>query len=80
MIQRRAFIASVAASAAAGLFAPRIFAAPLAGMNGAALRGPIDAIAYKATPGTSDIKSGKLQAMIDSAARNNVPLLLPPGN
>ena len=80
MIQRRAFIASVAASAAAGLFAPRILAAPLARMNGTELRGPIDAIAYKATPGTSDIKSGKLQAMIDTAARNNVPLLLPPGN
>lgn len=80
MIQRRAFIASLAASAAAGLFAPRIFAAPLAKMNGAKLRGPIDAVAYKATPGTSDIKSGKLQAMIDNAARNNVPLLLPPGN
>ena len=80
MIQRRAFIASVAASAAAGMFAPRIFAAPLARVSGAELRGPIDAIAYKATPGTSDIKSGKLQAMIDSAARNNVPLLLPPGN
>lgn len=80
MIQRRAFIASVAASAAAGLFAPRILAAPLARMNGTELRGPIDAIAYKTTPGTSDIKSGKLQAMIDTAARNNVPLLLPPGN
>lgn len=80
MIQRRAFIASVAASAAAGLFAPRISAAPLARMNGAELRGPIDAIAFKATPGTSDIKSGKLQAMIDNAARNNVPLLLPPGS
>lgn len=79
MIQRRAFIASVAASAA-GLFAPRIFAAPIAKVSSAELRGPIDAIAYKATPGTSDIKSGKLQAMIDSAARNNLPLLLPPGN
>jgi uncharacterized secreted repeat protein (TIGR03808 family) len=80
MIQRRAFIASIAATAAAGLFAPRIFAAPLAKMNGTELRGPIDAIAYQATPGTSDLKSGKLQAMIDAAARNNVPLLLPPGN
>lgn len=80
MIQRRAFIASLAASATASLFAPAIFAAPLAKMRGAELRGPIDAIAYKATPGTNDIKSGKLQAMIDEAARNNMPLLLPPGN
>ena len=44
------------------------------------MRGPIDAIAYKATPGTSDIRSGKLQAMIDNAARDNAPVFLPPGN
>ncbi|ENN86140.1 hypothetical protein RHSP_82364 [Rhizobium freirei PRF 81] len=80
MIQRRAFLASLAASATAGLFAPGIFAAPLARTSGADLRGSIDAIAYKATPGTSDMKSGKLQALIDNAARSNVPLFLPPGN
>ncbi len=80
MIHRRAFITSLAASATAGLLAPSIFAAPLARTNGADLRGSIDAIAYKTTPGTSDIKSGKLQALIDNAARTNTPLFLPPGN
>ncbi|NTH63210.1 TIGR03808 family TAT-translocated repetitive protein [Agrobacterium rhizogenes] len=80
MMQRRAFIAYIAASAAAGLLAPRTSAAPLAKIAGAEMRGPIDAIAYKTTPGTSDIRSGKLQAMIDSAARDNTPLFLPPGN
>ena len=79
MIQRRTFIASIAASAAAGLLAPRSFAAPLAKMTGAELRGPIDAVAVKTTPGASDVKSGKLQAMIDNAARANMPLFLPPG-
>jgi uncharacterized secreted repeat protein (TIGR03808 family) len=79
-MQRRAFIAYIAASAAAGLLAPRAFAAPLAKIAGAEMRGPIDAITYKTTPGTSDIRSGKLQAMIDSAARDNTPLFLPPGN
>ncbi|MFS8111621.1 TIGR03808 family TAT-translocated repetitive protein [Rhizobium jaguaris] len=80
MVQRRAFIAYIAASAAAGLFAQRTVAAPLAKIAAADMRGPIDAIAYKATPGTSDIRSGKLQAMIDNAARNNAPVFLPPGN
>ncbi|MBB5571812.1 MULTISPECIES: TIGR03808 family TAT-translocated repetitive protein [Rhizobium] len=80
MVQRRAFIAYIAASAATGLFARSAFSAPLAKMAGAEMRGPIDAIAYKATPGTSDIRSGKLQAMIDSAARDNAPVFLPPGN
>ncbi|MBB3454104.1 putative secreted repeat protein (TIGR03808 family) [Rhizobium sp. BK313] len=80
MVQRRAFIAYIAVSAAGGLFGQRAFAAPLAKIAGADMRGPIDAIAYKATPGTSDIRSGKLQAMIDNAARNNAPVFLPPGN
>lgn len=80
MMQRRAFIAYIAASAAAGLLAPRGFAAPLAKIAQAEMRGPIDAIAYKTKPGTSDIRSGKLQTMIDSAARDNTPLFLPPGN
>jgi len=80
MIHRRAFLASLAASATAGLFAPGIFAAPLARTSGADLRGSIDAIAYKTTPGTSDMKSGRLQALIDNAARTNTPLFLPPGN
>ncbi|MEF0939699.1 TIGR03808 family TAT-translocated repetitive protein [Rhizobium sp. BR 362] len=80
MVQRRAFIAYIAASAATGLFAKRGFSAPLVKMAGAEMRGPIDAIAYKATPGTSDIRSGKLQAVIDSAARANTPVFLPPGN
>ncbi|MDL2402235.1 TIGR03808 family TAT-translocated repetitive protein [Rhizobium mayense] len=80
MVQRRAFIAYIAASAAAGLFAQRASAVPLAKIAGAEMRGPIDAIAYRATPGTSDSRSGKLQAMIDNAARNNEPVFLPPGN
>ncbi|MDL2407701.1 TIGR03808 family TAT-translocated repetitive protein [Rhizobium calliandrae] len=80
MVQRRAFIAYIAASAAAGLFAQRARTAPLAEIAGAEMRGPIDAIAYRATPGANDIKSGKLQAMIDNAARNNAPVFLPPGN
>ncbi|WP_047463280.1 TIGR03808 family TAT-translocated repetitive protein [Rhizobium rhizogenes] len=80
MLQRRAFIAYIAATAAAGLLAPRSFAAPLAKIAGAEMRGPIDAIVYKTKPGTSDVRSGKLQAMIDSAARDNLPLFLPPGN
>ncbi|HEY0125352.1 MAG TPA: TIGR03808 family TAT-translocated repetitive protein [Rhizobium sp.] len=80
MMQRRAFIAYIAASTATGLLAPRVFAAPLAKIAGAEMRGPIDAIVYKTTPGTSDVRSGKLQTMIDSAARDNTPLFLPPGN
>ena len=58
MIQRRTFVASLAASAATGLLAPRVFAAPLAKMAGAELRGPIDAIALKTTPGAGYFKSG----------------------
>ncbi|MBB4568370.1 TIGR03808 family TAT-translocated repetitive protein [Rhizobium leucaenae] len=80
MVQRRAFIAYIAGSAATGLFAQRGFSSPLVKMASAEMRGPIDAIAYRATPGTSDIRSGKLQAVIDSAARDNAPVFLPPGN
>lgn len=80
MVQRREFIRLIATAAATGAVAPRAFASPLAKIAGAEMRGPIDAIAYRATPGTSDRRSGKLQAMIDSAARNGAPVFLPPGN
>ncbi|MDE1992580.1 MAG: TIGR03808 family TAT-translocated repetitive protein [Rhizobiaceae bacterium] len=80
MMKRRAFMAYIAATAATGVVAPRAFAAPLAKIDNAEMRGPIDAIAFKTTPGTTDMRSGKLQAMIDSAARDNAPAFLPPGN
>ncbi len=40
MVQRRAFIAYIAVSAAGGLFGQRAFAAPLAKIAGADMRGP----------------------------------------
>ena len=43
------------------------------------LRGIIDAVQYKTTPGAADRKSVSLQTMIDQAAAENVPVFLPPG-
>ena len=43
------------------------------------LRGIIDAVQYKTTPGAGDRKSVSLQTMIDQAAAKNVPVFLPPG-
>lgn len=78
MIARRQLIAALCASAVAAVAGSRAFAAPLARIVPEDMRGAIDAVAYKA-PASADAQSRKLQAMIDAAARNSMPVMLPPG-
>lgn len=78
MISRRELIAGVCAAAATAAVVPRAVAAPLVKIASSDMRGAIDAVAYTA-PTSADAQSRKLQAMIDAAARNNAPLMLPPG-
>ncbi|PZM17222.1 TIGR03808 family TAT-translocated repetitive protein [Rhizobium tubonense] len=79
MLTRRQIIAALTGAAAAATLAPRVFAAPLAKVASADMRGAIDAVAFKATPDATDNGSRKLQAMIDAAARDKAPVFLPPG-
>ncbi|OWW02700.1 Tat protein [Rhizobium sp. R72] len=65
----------LAGASALALIASRSLAATREGD----LRGAIDAVEYKTTPGAADRKSVGLQKMIDQAAAENVPVFLPPG-
>ncbi|WP_310380020.1 TIGR03808 family TAT-translocated repetitive protein [Rhizobium sp. 1399] len=76
-VSRRDILGMLAASAAA-MTAPRAFAAPLSA-EPPDLRGSIDAVQYRAIPDSSDKKNRNLQQMIEKAARENVPVFLPPG-
>ena len=78
MISRRQLIAAACATVATVAVAPRAFASPLARIASGDMRGAIDAVAYSA-PANSDAQSRKLQAMINTAARDNAPVMLPPG-
>jgi len=79
MISRRKLIAGAGAGFASVVVAPRGWASPLARIAASDMRGAIDAVAYRA-PAATDGSSRKLQAMIDAAARNRSPLMLPAGN
>lgn len=69
----------LAAAAVAGGSAPRVLAAPLSAAVQPDLRGAIDAVEYRAIPESGDRKTRNLQQMIEQAARENVPVFLPPG-
>lgn len=69
----------LAAAAVAGGSAPRALGAPLAAAGQPNLRGAIDAVEYRAIPEGGDRKTRNLQQMIEQAARENVPVFLPPG-
>jgi uncharacterized secreted repeat protein (TIGR03808 family) len=69
----------LAVSAAAAWFAPRAAASPLDGALKPGLRGPIDAAAYRAVPKSGDRDNRTLETMIARAARENMPVFLPPG-
>ncbi|OWV92511.1 Tat protein [Rhizobium sp. R635] len=79
MPSRRDMLLLLAASAVAGGMAPRALASPLAAAAEPKLRGAIDAAEYRAIPESGDRKTRNLQQMIEQAARENVPVFLPPG-
>ncbi|MBB6225635.1 TIGR03808 family TAT-translocated repetitive protein [Rhizobium leguminosarum] len=79
MPSRRDMLFFLAAAAVAGGSAPRALGAPLAAAGQPDLRGAIDAVEYRAIPEGGDRKTRNLQQMIEQAARENVPVFLPPG-
>ncbi|EJB03700.1 putative secreted repeat protein (TIGR03808 family) [Rhizobium sp. BK619] len=79
MPSRRDMLFFLAAAAVAGGSAPRALGAPLAAAGQPDLRGAIDAVEYRAIPDSGDRKTRNLQQMIEQAARENVPVFLPPG-
>ncbi|MDR9813241.1 TIGR03808 family TAT-translocated repetitive protein [Rhizobium hidalgonense] len=79
MPSRRDMLFFLAAAAVAGGSAPRAIAAPLAAAGQPDLRGAIGAVEYRAIPESGDSKTRNLQQMIEQAARENVPVYLPPG-
>ncbi|KPH10346.1 TIGR03808 family TAT-translocated repetitive protein [Rhizobium acidisoli] len=79
MPSRRDMFFFLAAAAVAGGSAPRALGAPLAAAGQPDLRGAIDAVEYRAIPEGGDRKTRNLQQMIEQAARENVPVFLPPG-
>ncbi|MFS8147532.1 TIGR03808 family TAT-translocated repetitive protein [Rhizobium sp. BR 249] len=79
MPSRRDMLLLLAASAVAGGMAPRALASPLAAAAEPKLRGAIDAAEYRAIAESGDRKTRNLQQMIEQAARENVPVFLPPG-
>ncbi|MBB5666543.1 putative secreted repeat protein (TIGR03808 family) [Rhizobium leguminosarum] len=79
MPSRRDMLFFLAAAAVAGGSAPRALGAPLAAAGQPNLRGAIDAVEYRAIPEGGDRKTRNLQQMIEQAARENVPVFLPPG-
>ncbi|MGV4792637.1 TIGR03808 family TAT-translocated repetitive protein [Rhizobium sp. F40D2] len=79
MPSRRDMLFFLAAAAVAGGSVPRVLAAPLSAAVQPDLRGAIDAVEYRAIPESGDRKTRNLQQMIEQAARENVPIFLPPG-
>ncbi|NYJ15108.1 putative secreted repeat protein (TIGR03808 family) [Rhizobium leguminosarum] len=79
MPSRRDMLFFLAAAAVAGGTVPRASAATLAAAGQPDLRGAIDAVEYRAIPESGDRKTRNLQQMIEQAARENVPVFLPPG-
>ena len=80
MVSRRGFLTMMAGSGLAGLAAGTAQTAPLTLVSTADLRGSIDATKNGVIPGAADDQSKRLQAIITKAARNNVPVFLPPGD
>ncbi|MGR9371577.1 TIGR03808 family TAT-translocated repetitive protein [Rhizobium leguminosarum] len=78
MPSRRDMLLFLAASAVAG-GASRAVASPLTAAAQPDLRGAIDAVEYRAIPESGDRKTRNLEQMIKQAARENVPVFLPPG-
>ncbi|CDZ53554.1 TIGR03808 family TAT-translocated repetitive protein [Neorhizobium galegae] len=79
MISRRAALTMIAGAAAAGTLPPRVFSAQQ-GFPSVDLRGSIDAGAHGVTPDGGDKQNRKLAEIIAKAARQNMPVFLPPGN
>ena len=79
MISRRRALSSMAGLAAAAALPARTWAAP-SSFSTVDLRGSIDAGQHGVTPDGGDRQSRKLGELIARAARQNLPLFLPPGN
>ncbi|WP_117190632.1 TIGR03808 family TAT-translocated repetitive protein [Rhizobium terrae] len=84
MISRRSALTMIAAAAAAGGLPRRaLHAAPSdfsTDVSAAGLRGSIDAGQHGVTPDGGDRQSRKFKEVIAKAARQNMPVFLPPGN
>ncbi|MDW6021044.1 TIGR03808 family TAT-translocated repetitive protein [Mesorhizobium sp. BAC0120] len=78
MLNRRSFLAAVAASAAPALVRPAR-AAGMPGVMTASMRGSIDATELGVRPGALDDQSKAFARMLQQAADRNIPLFLPPG-
>ncbi|WJR67770.1 TIGR03808 family TAT-translocated repetitive protein [Neorhizobium sp. CSC1952] len=78
MISRRAALTTIA-GAAAGILPQRAFSAPQ-GFATIDLRGSIDAREHAVVPEGGDRQGHKLGEVIARAARQNMPVFLPPGN
>ncbi|WP_105426207.1 TIGR03808 family TAT-translocated repetitive protein [Neorhizobium tomejilense] len=79
MISRRTALTMIAGAAAAGAMPRPLLAAPQ-GFSTIDLRGSIDAGAHGVTPDGGDKQNRKLAEIIAKAARQNMPVFLPPGN
>lgn len=82
MIDRRRLILGgsvLALSASVDSALSRAWASSPVILTGADLRGSIDVTQAGVVPGTTDDQSARLQAVIDEAARANLPVFLPPG-
>ncbi|WFR96134.1 TIGR03808 family TAT-translocated repetitive protein [Rhizobium tumorigenes] len=76
MISRRELmVGAFAAAASAGAVSPHAFAAPLAKTGVSEMRGAIDGVAFR-----KRVAADGLQSMIDAAARDKGPVMLPAGN
>lgn len=78
MISRRAALTMIAGAAAGAL--PRRALPAADGFSTIDLRGSIDAREHGVTPEGGDRQSRKLGEVIAKAARQNLPVFLPPGN
>lgn len=79
MISRRTALTMIAGAAAAGTVPQRALPASQ-GVSTSGLRGSIDAGAEGVTPEGGERQSRKLGEVIAKAARQNMPVFLPPGN
>jgi len=79
MISRRTALTMIAGAAAAGAMPGRALPASQ-GFPAIDLRGSIDAGAHGVSPDGGDKQSRKLAEVIAKAARQNMPVFLPPGN
>ncbi|AYD00075.1 TIGR03808 family TAT-translocated repetitive protein [Neorhizobium sp. NCHU2750] len=79
MISRRALLASLCGTAVA-VAVPRSGNAQSPAISGTGLRGAIDAGTHGVKPGGGSAMQRKLERLIADAARQNLPVFLPPGD